>query len=318
MKIRAVPVTVWEEVDLLENSLLASLASLPLAVREPALTLAKAGGKRLRPLLLLLTAKFGKYSFQQLEPAMIAVELVHFASLIHDDILDNAPVRRGVATINSNYGPNFAFQVGNCLFGLAFKLLSSYSMEVIQPLAEAAKHLSFGEWEQKNSLKQKQQTVSNYLKRIYAKTGALFVAACQIGARLASLSVYEEKAIGLFAKNLGLAFQIYDDILDIVGSKEELGKPVGSDIYEGTVTLPMIFALKSEPQSILTLAIDNPKESTVKQAISYLKQHEALVKAKQLAEKFTTTAFCFLEKLPDCQAKNDLATLGKFVINRYH
>lgn len=316
--IRTVPLSIWTEVDLLEKSLLAVLSSLPTPFQEPALILAEAGGKRLRPMLLLLTAKFGKSSFKQLESALVSVELVHLASLIHDDILDAAPVRRGVATINSKYGADFAFQVGNYLFGLAFNLLSVYKMEIIKPLAEAASFLSFGEWEQKQKLRDKNQTISNYLKRIYAKTAALFVAACQMGARLAQLSSHDEKVISLFAKNLGLAFQIYDDILDIVGNEAELGKPVGSDIYEGTVSLPMILALQEDKTSPLAAALDQPDEIAVSQAVSYLKQHQAIIKARQMAEKFAKAAYLFLEKLPSCPPKEDLATLGKFVINRYY
>lgn len=318
MNIRTVQIGVWDEVNLLEESLLSTLSTLPAPIQEPALILAKAGGKRLRPMLLLLTSKFGQISFKRLEPALIAVELVHLASLIHDDILDEAPVRRGVATINNNYGADFAFQVGNYLFGLAFNLLSTYEMAVIKPLAAAAKDLSFGEWEQKQKLRYKEQKISDYLRRIYAKTAALFVAACQIGARLANLPSSQEKAISLFAKNLGLAFQIYDDILDIIGNEAELGKPVGSDLMEGTVTLPMILALKEDSLSPLTLAIDNPGFESVSSAVAYLKQHQAIVKAKQMAEKFAVTAFSFLQKLPECEAKTDLITLGKFVVNRYY
>lgn len=289
-------------------------------IAEPALTAIRAGGKRLRPALVMIAAGLGDGAdTDKLYAACAAVELVHLASLIHDDVLDGSDTRRGVSTINANFGCRRAILIGDYLFGTAFQLLAaSNDSALIAPLAKASILLSQGELQQRQALRRLDETIEEYLDRIYTKTAALFVAACLMGAGLAGLDSEPVRALETYAGSLGTAFQIYDDILDFTGDAKTLGKPVGSDIREGTVTLPMIYALKQDKDGILAAAITDPTDDGVARAVDFVVTCGATDAAKAKAGGYVETAKAATSGLPDCRAKKDLLSLGNFVIDRYH
>jgi len=289
-------------------------------ISEPSLTAIKAGGKRLRPALVIIAAGLGSgVDESKLQNACAAVELVHLASLIHDDVLDGSDTRRGVSTINANYGHRRAVLIGDYLFGTAFRLLAACEDNfLLAPLAEASVLLSQGELQQRQALRDLDQTTEDYLARIYTKTAALFVASCLIGARLAGLSEPVAGALREYAEGLGIAFQIYDDILDFTGDEKVLGKPVGSDIREGTVTLPMIFGLRLDKAGVLANAIMKPEDKSVRIAVAHVIDCGAIDQSKALATKYVDRAMSAADALPSGPAKKDLLSLGKFVIDRYH
>ncbi len=288
-------------------------------ISEPCVKVVEAGGKRLRPALVIICASLGnKANSEELFLSSMGVELIHLASLVHDDILDAAKTRRGVPTINASYGEEQATLIGDYLFGLSFQLLSDFgNNSLITPLASASLFLSEGELRQRRDLRRLDQSVHDYLARIYAKTAALFEASCSMGAIIGGLSAVDQKRLREYARGLGIAFQIYDDILDFTGEEKILGKPTGNDIREGTVTLPMIFALEENCLEIAE-AIDNPSQEKVEEAVVAVKRCGAIEQARSLAKEYVVKAEAAAGNLSESQGKKDLISLGKFVIDRYH
>ena len=199
-----------------------------------------AGGKRLRPLLVCLAAGAPPPETDGLVRAAVAVELVHGATLVHDDVLDGSALRRGRPTVVATGGRGAATATGDLLFSRAFaELAAGGSPASVRVLARASRELALGELTQREDAYRLDVTVARYLARCRLKTAVLFRAACELGALE---SGGEPDALGAFGERIGLAFQILDDVLDVTGPPERTGKPRGADLLDGTVTLPVILA----------------------------------------------------------------------------
>lgn len=211
------------------------------AAARPVRELFEAGGKRLRPALVLLSAHLGSYRLERAEPAAMAVELLHAATLIHDDVIDRADTRRGRPTVAATEGFEGAIVVGDHAFAKAYREASrSGDPEVVAELAQAVMRICAGELEQQSARWHWRPSLDAYLRRIEGKTAVLLQASCRVGARLGKLDPGAVDAVGAYGRSLGLAFQIADDVLDYTGTEEELGKPVGHDLVEGMATLPLM------------------------------------------------------------------------------
>ena len=208
-----------------------------------------AGGKRLRPMLVFLCA--GRASSDGLVRAAVAVELVHMATLVHDDVLDRATLRRGRPTVFTTGGREAATATGDLLFSRAFaELVATGSEEALRVLSDASSALARGELMQRADAWSPDVTAERYLERCELKTARLFEAACRLGALLGGSPALSQAAgaLGFFVRRVGLAFQLFDDVLDISGPAERTGKHRGADLLDGTVTLPVILARRRDPE----------------------------------------------------------------------
>jgi octaprenyl-diphosphate synthase len=206
-----------------------------------------AGGKRLRPLLVFLAARRGQEIGDELFAAAAAVELVHMATLVHDDILDGAELRRGLPTLAAKYGHRVSTAAGDYLFSSAFEILSAAgSPRAISLLTRASLDLSLGELAQMEQMGDFSLTPAAYTERCRLKTAGLFSASCMLGALLSGCSQETIAAMDEFGRQLGLAFQLADDILDFTGDAAVVGKLAGADLRDGTVTLPLVMALERD------------------------------------------------------------------------
>jgi geranylgeranyl pyrophosphate synthase len=203
----------------------------------------EAGGKRLRPLLVLICGGVG--GGEAATRAAAAIELVHMATLVHDDVLDAAPLRRGRPTVAASSGRDRATATGDLLFSRAFALLAEHGdLRAIELLSDASVALARGELAQRHDAHEISLSEERYLERCRLKTGKLFECACLLGA--------DEEALGRFGAEIGLAFQLLDDVLDIAGPAERTGKARGTDLLDGTVTLPLVFAVAEDPELAAT------------------------------------------------------------------
>ena len=206
-----------------------------------------AGGKRLRPLLVLLSAPEAGRHAEDLVRAGSAVELVHMATLVHDDVLDRAALRRGRPTVWAQHGAQTAAATGDVLFARAFAVLAETGdMDSLALLAQAALGLSEGEALQMQQTRNPATTPERYFERCTLKTGRLFAAACGLGGRLGGLPSADAEALAEYGRLLGVAFQVADDILDCGGSSDATGKALGTDLIGGTATLPLIYAARAD------------------------------------------------------------------------
>jgi geranylgeranyl pyrophosphate synthase len=222
--------------------------------RHAAMTLT-AGGKRLRPMLLFICA--GDATGEELVQAGAAVELLHMATLVHDDVLDRAPLRRGRPTVFASGGTGAATATGDLLFSRAFaELAATENAEAVHVLSSASTALARGELLQREDAWSPTVGEDRYLLRCELKTARLFEAACRMGAILGTPGPAAAGMLGAFGKRIGVAFQIFDDVLDVSGPAERTGKPRGTDLLDGTVTLPLILARRKDP-SLLT---EQPKD----------------------------------------------------------
>jgi len=279
------------------ESRLAAIASAPGgSLGESCSLTLKAGGKRLRPLLVFLAARDegnNQASGDQLLAAAAAVELVHMATLVHDDVLDGAGLRRGIPTLFAKYGGGVSTAAGDYLFSSAFQTLSEAGApEAISLLARTSLDLSQGELLQMRQAGDLSLTQQDYEQRCALKTGSLFAAACCLGALLSGCSDETFAALGHYGRCLGLAFQIADDILDFTGETGKTGKLVGTDLKDGTVNLPLIRALALDPSlgSICSRILDGPDDRLIDEACGIVKGSGALEQASAEAARCVSLA----------------------------
>lgn len=211
--------------------------------------LLRAGGKRLRPALYILCAKSGRPDPVGLVPVAAAIELIHMATLVHDDVIDNAATRRGLATANARWGNLVTVLAGDYLFAKAFSLIAVHGgSRALEILTGTICAICEGEISQAEALFNPSQTEDGYLARIGQKTAGFIAASCELGALSAGLSAGDAAALRDYGYAMGMAFQITDDLLDLTASSEQIGKPAGNDLRQGVLTLPVIYALQHSAQ----------------------------------------------------------------------
>ncbi|MGZ4431747.1 MAG: polyprenyl synthetase family protein [Gaiellales bacterium] len=257
----------------------------------------RSGGKRLRPMLVYLAAPpFGR-GRDAVVSAGCAVELVHMATLVHDDQLDAAPLRRGRPTVWKSHGPLVASATGDYLFARAFaELVTTGDMEAVTTLSHACLALARGEILQREQSGVPETTVEQYLERCRLKTGRLFGAAVVLGGRLGGLDPGAAVRLEAFGEALGLAFQIADDILDCDGRPDTTGKPLGTDLLDGTVTLPLLLAAQRDPEVAAVIA-RGAEPSDVLPTLARVSRSGAVADARREAERQAAGALSHLDAL---------------------
>ncbi len=290
----------------------------PAGLVEPALESLTSGGKRLRPLLLVLSARMGEPKREHLLRAATAIEVLHTATLIHDDIVDRAESRRGVPTTAAGYGREIATATGDYLFAEAFSELAGIGdPRLVRAFAEASVGLAAGELEQYRANGATVE-VEAYLQHIRKKTAGLFQAACVAGATLGGLSLVQIDTLASYGQALGIAFQMSDDIMDLVGKPGLMGKGIGTDLVEGTVTLPVIFALREGEAATIrrVLADPNPSPELIEAGIEAVLATDAVAKTEAWARGEIDTALEDLGLLPDCPEREFLESVASEVVGR--
>jgi len=277
------------------------------------------GGKRIRPALTLLSGKFYNYDLYYLLPMAAAVELLHTATLVHDDIIDKSAVRRGRPTVNDVWGEDKAVLFGDYLFAKAAQFCASTgNLRMIKLFSQTLAAISSGELNQAFDAFNLEQTHEHYLDRISNKTASLFVLATESGAILSQAPERSVKALRDYGYNLGIAFQIVDDILDFTGTEEELGKPLGSDLDQGTLTLPAMLLLERYPE-------DNPIKrffqnwgelENKKQVIELIRDSPIVQECYDIAADYCAKACQNLNLLPDNGVSQVLMDLASYIGTR--
>ena len=302
---------VAKDLATIETQLRQEIESDPPEVARPMADLFAAGGKRIRPALVLLAGMCGRYDLKRLSPAAMAVELTHAATLVHDDVIDRSPTRRGRPTIAAALGDEPALVIGDFYFAKAYECAArTGSPDVVVILAEAVMGICVGEVRQQEVRYHYESNVGEYMRLIEAKTALLLAACCHIGALLGGLGEAETIALTEYGRSLGLAFQIADDVLDYTATEGEVGKPIGHDIKEGFATLPLMLAsIKIE---------DNRRLDTheARRIVDEVRRSKGLEKALDQARHHADSARETLKELPRCEATSALASLADYVVSR--
>jgi heptaprenyl diphosphate synthase/octaprenyl-diphosphate synthase len=276
------------------------------------------GGKRLRPALTLLAGKFGRYDAPRLITMATAIELLHTATLVHDDIVDKSALRRGKPTVSRAWGENTALLLGDYLFAKAGRLAATTgNIRVVELFSETLMTISAGELKQARATFDPRQARKEYFDWITSKTACLFAAATESGAILAKSPEGTITALREYGVNFGIAFQIVDDVLDFVGEETELGKPVGSDLSEGIATLPSILFVESHPDdSTVKDIVAGRRTEAVGAAIEKVRSSSAIHQCLDIASDFIARACRAIEPLPENSAKHSLVELARYIISR--
>jgi len=279
----------------------------------------KSGGKRIRPALVLLSGRFYRYDPSYLLPMATAVEILHTATLIHDDVIDNSPVRRGRPTVNKVWGEDKAILLGDYLLAKSQELVAeTQNLRVIKLFAQAFMTLSRGELAQAVNAFNLAQSRQQYLQRISAKTASLISLATESGAILSQAPEKSVKALKEYGHNLGIAFQIVDDILDFIGTEEEMGKPIGSDLAQGTLTLPAMFILERYPEDnpVTRLFQNEERQKNIGLAIELVRGSSIPGECYAVASDYCARACHNLNVLPDNACRRSLIELAEYVVKR--
>ena len=308
------------ELDLMNKILVDRLDSNVDLISQMSQYIINSGGKRIRPLLLLICAKATEYDGDYHYSMAVVIELIHTATLLHDDVVDQSATRRGQETANELWGNAPSVLVGDFLYSRAFEIMvEPNSMEIMRILSKATNQISEGEVLQLLNIKNANVTQAEYFKVIERKTACLFKAACQIAGILSSADQKVINAMGSFGMHLGNAFQIIDDTLDYESDSNIIGKEIGDDLSEGKVTLPMIYALektKKAENKILKDAINNADASHIDQIVEILLNVDAFQYSRDIAKIESNRALESIDYLPDSKYKTALKLLCELSLER--
>jgi heptaprenyl diphosphate synthase len=289
---------------------------------EAVLHLFEAGGKRFRPLFTVLSAQLGpEPDAWQVTVAGAVIEMVHLATLYHDDVMDEAQMRRGAPSANARWGNNIAILAGDYLFATASRLVSRLGPDAVRIIAETFAQLVTGQMRETRGAADNVDSVERYLKVVYEKTACLIATAGRFGATFSGAGDDQIERLARLGGIVGMAFQISDDIIDIDSDPDESGKLPGTDLREGVHTLPVLYALRETGpdadrlRELLTGPVDD--DAVLAEALTLLRASDGIVKAKRTVAQYATQARDELAELPDVPGRRALASLVDYTVNRH-
>ncbi|MEO9140188.1 MAG: polyprenyl synthetase family protein [Jatrophihabitans sp.] len=306
--------------DAIESALRVAVRSDDDFVAAAARHLVDAGGKRFRPMVTVLAAHFGDPGRPEIVPAAVVCELTHLATLYHDDVMDEAPVRRGAPSANARWTNTVAILTGDFLFSRASNLLADLGPYAVRLQAQTFERLVTGQIRETVGVGEGSDPIAHYLDVLADKTGSLIAAAAEFGAHYAGVDEVVTADLRTFGEQIGVAFQISDDILDIASESAESGKTPGTDLREGIATLPALYALRSDDPGSARLRelVSAPIVDDVEhaEALELLRSSGAMVEARETLRDYAAQARASLSAMPDLPARAALEALTEIVIAR--
>ncbi|TFE00411.1 heptaprenyl diphosphate synthase component II [Jeotgalibacillus sp. R-1-5s-1] len=306
------------DIEVIEEELNQAIDSDTSLLKDASLHLLEAGGKRIRPVFVLLSAKIGNYDIHKVKNVAVALELIHMASLVHDDVIDNSDMRRGRKTIQAEWDNQVAMYTGDYMFARALNYMTSLrDPEAHKILSNAIVELCLGEIAQIEDKYRFDQNLRDYFRRIKRKTALLIAVSCQLGAVAGETDKESQKRLFWFGYYVGMAYQITDDILDFTSTEEELGKPAGGDLLQGNITLPVFFAMEDDILRRKVLRVhEETSPNEMKELIELIKTSDAITQSAEVSQRYLKKALKQLDGLPASRAKKSLRDIALFIGKR--
>ncbi|PLR99747.1 heptaprenyl diphosphate synthase component II [Bacillus sp. T33-2] len=306
------------DLNVIEKELEKTIQAESTLLHQASLHLLQAGGKRIRPVFVLLAGKFGNYDIDTIKNVAVALELIHMASLVHDDVIDDAQLRRGQPTIKAKWDNRIAMYTGDYIFARSLELMTKINNPAAHRiLSDTIVEVCVGEIEQIKDKYHFDQNLRNYLRRIKRKTALLIAASCQLGAIASCVDEEIHRKLYLFGYYVGMSFQITDDVLDFTGTEKELGKPAGGDLLQGNITLPVLFAMEDpEIRRHVKQVHENMGAAEMGTIIDLIKNSGAIERSLEVSGLYLDKALKILEQLPPNRAKKTLRDIARFIGKR--
>lgn len=321
MKVASIYGPVQEDLRLVEETLdrIKHVENFPALSKMLAHVLG-AEGKRVRPAIALLCGKYGDYRPELHVPLAASIELLHTATLVHDDVIDASPSRRGRPTANELFNNSASVMLGDYMFAHSADLIArTDDTKVVRLFARTIMAIAGGELHQDMSAYEYSQDTMQYFGRIEGKTASLFATSAEGGAMVARCTAEEREALRLYGLNVGMAFQVVDDILDFAGDEQQMGKPIGSDLMQGTLTLPSLLLMERHPKDNpikKAFRTKKPKPEYVAEAVYMVLNSDILNEVYTVARDFRDRALASLRSLPDNDARSSLEDIAEYVLER--
>lgn len=319
MKLKLLYADLKSDIEIIETELEKALNSSSHLLNEASLHLLQAGGKRIRPVFVLLSAKFGDYQIERMKHIAVPLELIHMASLVHDDVIDDSNMRRGRHTVKAQWNNRVAMFTGDFIFARALEYVTVIdNPRAHQILARTMVEICNGEIIQIEDKFRMDQHIKDYFKRIKRKTALLIESSCELGAVVGGVDEQNIRRLKRYGYFVGMSFQIIDDILDFTATDKELGKPAGSDLLQGNITLPMLL-LKDDramqPYLDKVIAGTLTEEERLKM-LQYVRRSTAIKEATAISDKYLQKALKEVEALPNHPMKKKLRDVALFIGKR--
>ncbi|MCF6137577.1 heptaprenyl diphosphate synthase component II [Pseudalkalibacillus berkeleyi] len=320
MKLTTIYSHLRSDLSTIEKDLEKTIEAQHAILQDASTQLLKAGGKRIRPVFVLLSAQFGTYDVDRVKRAAVALELIHMASLVHDDVIDDASLRRGKSTIKAQWDNRVAMYTGDYIFARSLEYITHLNkVEAHNVLSHAIVEMCLGEIEQIREQYDLSQNLRDYFRRIKRKTALLISVSCELGAIAGDADSDTQLQLKRFGYYVGMAFQITDDILDFTSTEKQLGKPAGGDLQQGNITLPVFFAREDEEiNTQLHALFENQPISRldIEKLLHAIKETDAINRSKEIADRYLQKAFIALDQLPDNRAKKSLRQIAEYIGRR--
>ncbi len=320
MKLTTIYSHLRTDLSTIEKDLEKTIEAQHSILQDASTQLLKAGGKRIRPVFVLLSAQFGKYDVERVKRAAVALELIHMASLVHDDVIDDASLRRGKPTIKAQWDNRVAMYTGDYIFARSLEYITYLNkVEAHHVLSQAIVDMCLGEIEQIRDQYNLNQDIKDYFRRIKRKTALLISVSCELGALAGDAEPDIQLHLKRFGYYVGMAFQITDDILDFTATEKQLGKPAGSDLQQGNITLPVFFAREDRffEQQLRNVMENQPiTRDDIESLIGAIKELGAIDRSKEIADRYLEKAFHALDQVPDIKAKRSLRQIAEYIGRR--
>lgn len=303
---------------LIEKELESAIYSDLELLQEASFQLLKAGGKRIRPIFVLLSSKFGQSNFEEIKQVAVTLELIHMASLVHDDVIDRASTRRGQPTINNRYSDEVAMYTGDFILANSLEYITKVKNPLVhQVLADTIIELCIGEIVQIKDKYHFEQSLRDYLRRIKRKTALLIAVSCQIGAIAGQTDEKTYNKLYQFGYNIGMSYQIIDDILDFTATEKQLGKPAGEDLRQGNITLPALIAMKDPKiKAEIVKVHEHIDQAELTKIIDMIKASGAIDQSFDISNRYLDKARNILNEFPNIRARKTLLDITNYIQKR--